>query len=51
MDEQDLIARALAGDSTAERAIYTAHVDRIYRLAFRLAGDPDPLDPCGIDSR
>lgn len=41
MDEQQLIARALAGDPTAERAIYDQHVDRIYRLAYRLAGDPD----------
>jgi RNA polymerase sigma-70 factor (ECF subfamily) len=38
VDERDLIARARAG-SRAERALYDAHVDRVYRLAFRLAGD------------
>jgi RNA polymerase sigma-70 factor, ECF subfamily len=31
----------LAGDATAERALYDAHVDRVYRLAYRLAGDAD----------
>ena len=41
MDDRQLIARALSGDATAERALYDAHVDRIYRLAYRLAGDDD----------
>ena len=39
MDERDLIARVRAGDAAAERALYDAHVDRVYRLAYRLAGD------------
>jgi len=39
VDETQLIARVRAGDSAAERALYDAHVDRVYRLAFRLAGD------------
>ena len=39
MDDRQLIARVLAGDATAERALYDAHVDRIYRLTYRLAGD------------
>jgi len=39
VDESTLIARVRAGDSAAERALYDAHVDRVYRLAFRLAGD------------
>lgn len=39
MDESLLIARVRAGDSAAQRALYDAHVDRVYRLAFRLAGD------------
>jgi len=39
VDESQLIARVRAGDSAAERALYNAHVDRVYRLAFRLAGD------------
>ncbi|HEU4587771.1 MAG TPA: RNA polymerase sigma factor [Gemmatimonadales bacterium] len=41
MDDRILIARALAGDPSAERALYDAHVDRVYRLAYRLAGDSD----------
>ncbi len=41
MDQQQLIARVLAGDAAAERALYDAHVDRVYRLAYRLAGDAD----------
>ena len=39
MDERDLIARVRAGDGAAARALYDAHVDRVYRLAYRLAGD------------
>ncbi len=41
MDERDLISRVRAGDAGAERALYDAHVDRVYRLAYRLAGDDD----------
>lgn len=39
MDERDLITRVRAGDGVAERALYDAHVNRVYRLAYRLAGD------------
>ena len=38
--EPDLIARAVAGDRLAARALYDAHVDRVHRLAWRLTGDP-----------
>ncbi len=41
MDDRTLIARVLAGDPTAERALYDAHVDRVFRLVYRLAGDRD----------
>lgn len=41
MDERELIARVRAGDGVAERALYDAHVDRVYRLAYRLAGDDE----------
>ena len=41
MDEQHLLRGARAGDPAAERALYDAHVDRIYRLAYRLAGSDD----------
>lgn len=39
--DRQLIARCLAGDADAERALYDAHVDRIYRLVYRMAGDGD----------
>ena len=35
------MARCIAGDTVAERALYDAHVDRVYRLVHRMAGDPD----------
>jgi RNA polymerase sigma-70 factor (ECF subfamily) len=35
----DLVGRVLAGDPKAERELYDRHVDRVYRLAFRLTGD------------
>jgi RNA polymerase sigma-70 factor, ECF subfamily len=41
VDEHELIARVRAGDPVAERALYDAHVDRVYRLAYRLAGDDE----------
>ena len=41
MTEPNLIARAVAGDLAAQRALYDQHVDRVYRLAYRLAGDED----------
>jgi RNA polymerase sigma-70 factor, ECF subfamily len=41
VDERDLIGRVLAGDPTAERALYEAHVDRVFRLVYRMAGDLD----------
>ncbi len=41
MSESQLIERALQGDPIAERELYETHVDRIYRLAYRLAGDEE----------
>lgn len=41
MEERELIGRVLAGDPGAERALYDAHVDRVFRLAYRMAGDMD----------
>ena len=41
MHEQELIGRVLAGDPSAERALYDAHVDRVFRLVYRMAGDLD----------
>ena len=39
--EHETIERAKAGDGAAQRDLYEANVDRIYRVAFRLAGDED----------
>jgi len=33
VSERDLIALAASGDPGAQRALYEAHVDRVYRLA------------------
>ena len=41
MTERDLIERARNGDRAAEREIYDGHVDRIYRLAYRMCGRAD----------
>lgn len=41
MNDRELIGRVLAGDPSAERALYDAHVDRVFRLAYRMAGDLD----------
>ncbi|MGQ0815728.1 MAG: RNA polymerase sigma factor [Gemmatimonadota bacterium] len=41
MTDNELIELVLAGDAAAERALYDAHVDRVYRLAYRLGGDAD----------
>ena len=41
MTDTNLIARAVAGDLAAQRALYDQHVDRVYRLAYRLAGDEE----------
>ena len=39
MDERILIAKVLRGDADAERRLYEAHVDRVFRMAYRMAGD------------
>jgi RNA polymerase sigma-70 factor, ECF subfamily len=41
VDDRLLIARVQAGDTSAARELYDAHVDRVYRLVYRLAGDVD----------
>ena len=37
-DQRALVERAQCGDASAHRALYEAHVDRIYRLTFRITG-------------
>ncbi|HEX2080272.1 MAG TPA: RNA polymerase sigma factor [Longimicrobium sp.] len=41
MDEAELVRRARGGDPAAQRRLYDAHVERVYRLAYRLAGSDD----------
>jgi RNA polymerase sigma-70 factor, ECF subfamily len=41
VEERELIRRVLAADPLAERALYDAHVDRVFRLAYRMTGDLD----------
>jgi RNA polymerase sigma-70 factor (ECF subfamily) len=41
VDERQLIARVIAGEPRAQRELYENHVDRVYRLAYRLAGDDE----------
>ncbi len=46
MDDQQLITRIRAGDPAAERALYEAHVERVYRLTYRITGDGDSAQDC-----
>jgi len=41
VDERQLIARVIAGEPRAQRELYENHVDRVYRLAYRLDGDDE----------
>lgn len=41
MSESELITRAVEGDAAAQRALYDTHVGRVYRLAYRVAGEED----------
>jgi RNA polymerase sigma-70 factor (ECF subfamily) len=39
VDDTQLVKQVRAGDPAAERALYEQHVDRVYRLAYRMTGD------------
>jgi RNA polymerase sigma-70 factor (ECF subfamily) len=41
VERRSLVRRVLGGDPTAERELYDTHVDRVYRLAYRMTGDAD----------
>jgi len=41
VDERELTARVKLGDEVAERALYDAHVDRVYWTAYRMSGRHD----------
>ena len=49
-DEQALITGVLAGDRLAARALYDLHVQRVYRVVFRLVGDPEQAEECTQDT-
>ena len=40
-DQRALVERVRRGDASAQRALYDTHVDRVYRLTFRLTGTED----------
>jgi RNA polymerase sigma-70 factor, ECF subfamily len=46
VDDQQLIAQVLAADPRAERAFYDRHVDKVYRMAYRLTGDATQAQDC-----
>jgi RNA polymerase sigma-70 factor (ECF subfamily) len=37
-DQRALVERVRRGDASAQRALYDTHVDRVYRLTYRLTG-------------
>jgi RNA polymerase sigma-70 factor (ECF subfamily) len=41
VEEHHLVERVVGGDPAAERRLYDAHVDRVYRLTYRMTGDDD----------
>jgi RNA polymerase sigma-70 factor (ECF subfamily) len=41
VNDAELIQRVLRGDPAAERELYDTHVDRVYRLAFRMTGEEE----------
>lgn len=41
LNDAELVGRTLAGDDRAFRTLYEAHVDRIFRLTYRMSGDDD----------
>ena len=41
MTEREMIEGVLAGHPAAERALYDAHVDRVWGMVHRMAGDTD----------
>src|SRR5262249_55339880 len=43
-EEEDLIARAVTGDTTAFRALYTRHRSDVGRLVYRMIGAQSDLD-------
>lgn len=41
MSDRQLVERIVNGDPKAQRELYESNVDRVYRLAYRLAGEDE----------
>ena len=41
-----MVERALDGDESASRQLYDAHVDRVFRLSYRMTGEEDLAREC-----
>ena len=50
LDERWVIQRAKGGDQGALRQLYDAHVDRIFRLTYRMVGNEDAAQDCTQDA-
>lgn len=50
MEERQLVARILSGDSAAEREFYDAQVDRVFRLTYRMTGEENAARECTQDT-
>lgn len=50
MTATDLVSRVLGGDPQAERELYDRHVDRVYRLAYRMTGDTEMAADCSQET-
>jgi len=45
-EERRLVERVLGGEAAAQRALYDAHVDRIFALAYRMTGNEAAARDC-----
>ena len=50
MDETQLIERVLAGDMSAARQLYDAHIGAVHRLAMRMTGDEELAQEAAQDA-
>lgn len=46
LDERSLVERAQRGDQTAFRLLYDQHVDRVFRVTYRMTGSEDTAKEC-----
>lgn len=46
LDEHSLIGRAQAGDQVAFRTLYDNHVDRVFRVTYRMTGNEETAREC-----